>query len=167
MPILGSSFLNLKSLKLMLKWSRLLQRNLMRCLLIKSPLPIEAVWDIPVKVAQVQMCLKRWSLLRPKNWWYQLHLLRMWRLRRNQMWLFKRFWQSLKIQLWPSPRQKGSLFQSHKKVLKLNTFATIVEPEDTLGQIAKNFRHWRMQVLKGQEDKERARGTTSNQKGEK
>ena len=45
--------------KLMLKWSGLLQRNLMRCLFIKSPLPIEDVWDTLMKVAQVPMCLRR------------------------------------------------------------------------------------------------------------
>ena len=110
---------------------------------------------------------KEMKFVKAKEHWYQFHLLRMWRLKRNQMWWFKRFWQSLQIHLWPYPRQKGSLFRRHKEVLKLNTFAIIVESEDTLGQIAKSFKHWRKRVLKGQEDKERARGTTSNQKGEK
>ena len=45
--------------KLMLKWSGLLQRNLMSCLFIKSPLPIEDVWDTLMKVAQAPMCLRR------------------------------------------------------------------------------------------------------------
>ena len=45
--------------------------------------------------------------------------------------LLKRFWQNLKIHLWPNPRLKGSLFQSLKEVLKFNTSATIVELDDT------------------------------------
>ena len=41
------------------KLSVLLQRNLMRCLHIKSPLLIEVAWDTPKKVAQALMCLRR------------------------------------------------------------------------------------------------------------
>ena len=72
MPILRSSFLSLRLFKLMLKWSVLLQRSLMRCLPIKSPLPIEAVWDTPEKVAQALMCPRGGSLLKSRNQWYQL-----------------------------------------------------------------------------------------------
>ena len=50
---------------------------------------------------------------------------------------------------------------------KINTFAIIVESEDTLELIATCFRHERMAALKGQEDKEIEKGTSSNQKGEK
>ena len=71
------------------------------------------------------------------------------------------------IHLWPDPSQKRNLYQSQNEVLKHNTFATIVEFKDILGQISTSFKHWKMQVLKGQKDKEMARGTTSNQKDEK
>ena len=42
----------------MLKWSELLQIYLMRYLHIKSPLPIEAIWDTPEKVANVSKEMK-------------------------------------------------------------------------------------------------------------
>ena len=58
-------------------------------------------------------------------------------------------------------------FSNNKEVLQLNIFATIVESEDTLDQIATSFKHSKIKVLKGQEDKEMVRGTSSNQKGEK
>ena len=45
------------------------------------------------------------------------------------------------IHLWPDPSQKRNLYQSQKKVLKHNTFATIVEFEDILGQISISFKH--------------------------
>ena len=35
------------------------ERNLMRCLLIKRPFLIEVVWDTPEKVAQALMCLRK------------------------------------------------------------------------------------------------------------
>ena len=50
---------------------------------------------------------------------------------------------------------------------KINTFAIIVESEDTLELIATCFRHERMTALECQEENEMARGTSSNQKGKK
>ena len=94
-------------------------------------------------------------------------MLRMWRLRRSQMEMLKRFWQSLKLHLWPNPRLKGSLFRSLKEVHKFNTFATIVESNDTQDPITINFMPWRRRILKDKEDKERGIGTPSNQKGKK
>ena len=91
----------------------------------------------------------------------------MWRLLRSQLWLLKRFCQNLKIHLWAKPSLKGSLYQSHKEVLKLNIFATIVEFEDTLDLIVIGFMHWKKQILKDQEDKEKGIGMPSNQKGKK
>ena len=50
---------------------------------------------------------------------------------------------------------------------KINTFAIIVESEDTLELIATCFRHERMAALECQEENEMARGISSNQKGKK
>ena len=47
------------------------------------------------------------------------------------------------------PKAKGKSLQSLKEVLKFNTFAMIVELEDTQDLTAINFMHWRKQILKG------------------
>ena len=67
MPILRSSFLSLRLFKLMPKWSGLLQRNLLRCLLIKSPPPIEVAWDTPKKSSSSANVFKEMKFFKAKE----------------------------------------------------------------------------------------------------
>ena len=64
------------------------------------------------------------------------------------------------------PKSNGKSLQSHKEVRELNISAIIVEFKDTPDPIVVSFKHWRIQVLKGQEDHGMAKGIglLSNQK---
>ena len=53
---------------------------------------------------------------------------------------------------------KGNHFQNHKEVWEQNTSAIIVDFKDTPNQIVISLEHWRMQVIRGQEDQEMTKG---------
>ena len=63
----------------------------------------------------------------------------------------------------------GNHSQGHKKVQELNTSAITVEFKVTLDPIIVSFKHWRIQVLKGQEDQDMTKGIgmLNNQKVKK
>ena len=55
-------------------------------------------------------------------------------------------------------KPKGNHFQSHKKVREHNTSAITVDFKDTPNQIVIILEHWKMQVIRGQEDQEMTKG---------
>ena len=63
-------------------------------------------------------------------------------------------WTSPVTYLWSGLKLEGNHSQDHKKVLKRTISAITVDFKDTPDQIVISWRHWRMQVIKGQEDQE-------------
>ena len=85
------------------------------------------------------------------------------------MWLTNKCLKSLVTNQWPNLKLKGNHFQNYKEVREQNIYAIIVDYKDTPDQIVLSLEHWRMQVLKGQEDQEMTKGIglLSNQKVKK
>ena len=85
------------------------------------------------------------------------------------MWLTNGLWLNLLINQWSKLRVKETHSQSHKEVWEPNTSAITVEFKVTQDQIVISLKHWRIQVLKGQEDQnmEKGIGLLSNQKVKK
>ena len=75
-------------------------------------------------------------------------------LGQTHMWYTQHKWSNLKLE--------GNLFQDHKEVRERTMFAIIVDLEDTLDQIVISLEHWRMQLIKGEEDQEMIRGIELN-----
>ena len=74
------------------------------------------------------------------------------------MWLTNGCWISPVTNQWSNLKLEGNLFQDHKEVRERTIFAIIVDFKDTPNQIVISLEHWRMQLIKGQEDQEMTRG---------
>ena len=74
------------------------------------------------------------------------------------MWLTNGCWTSPITYLWSGLKPEGNHSHDHKEVLERTIFAIIVDFKDTPDQIVISWGHWRMQVLRGQENQEMTKG---------
>ena len=89
-------------------------------------------------------------------------------MKRRRMELINECWISLVLKLWSCPKFKGNHLQACKEIQEFNISVIFVDFKDTQDQIAINWRHWRMQVFRGQKALKMTKevGLVSNQEVE-